>query len=207
MSMQQNATLTRHNIHELEALYRLALDLGAESLHYFLLVPVGCGLEIKQEYQLTSEEYEQALLKIYDFADAGEIHIRPVCAPHYFRILAQKKSKFLKRENNLPSSLNQITKGCLAGSAICFLSHKGDVFPCGYLPVSSGNVRQKSLREIWETSHIFHTLRDPSFLGGKCGACEFKRICFGCRARAFEETGDFLSEEPNCLYVPNHSKV
>ncbi|MBI1978364.1 MAG: radical SAM protein, partial [Candidatus Omnitrophica bacterium] len=91
MSMQLNATLTKHNVHELEAIYQLSLELGAESLHYFSLVPVGCGLEIKEEYQLTPEEYEKALLKIYGFASEGKIYIRPICAPHYFRIVAQKK--------------------------------------------------------------------------------------------------------------------
>ena len=202
MSMQLNATLTRHNIHELEAIYRLGLELGAESLHYFLLVPVGCGLEIKKEYQLTPEEYEEALLKIYDLALEKKIYIRPVCAPHYFRILAQKKSPLPKTRDS--ASLNQMTKGCLAGTSICFVSHKGEVFPCGYLPVSCGSVREQRFRDIWDQSTTFHILRTPSFLGGKCGACEFKRICSGCRARAYEENGNFLAEEPNCLYEPKY---
>lgn len=200
MSVQLNATLTRHNIHELEAIYRLSLELGADSLHYFLLVPVGCGLEIKEEYQLTPEEYEKALLQIYEFASEGKIHIRPICAPHYFRILAQKKSDLLKSRN--PSSLNGITKGCLAGTGICFVSHKGGVFPCGYLPLSCGDIRLQHLKDIWQDSSIFYALRDPEFLAGKCGICEFKRICSGCRARAYEAEGNFLAEEPNCLYEP-----
>ena len=200
MPMQLNATLTRHNIHELEAIYRFSLELGADSLHYFLLVPVGCGLEIKEEYQLTPEEYEHALLRIYELASEGKIHIRPICAPHYFRILAQKKSGLLKRKNH--SSLNEITKGCLAGTGICFVSHKGDVFPCGYLPLSSGNVCFQNLKDIWRNAPIFQSLRDPEFLTGKCGVCEFKRICSGCRARAHEAEGNFLAEEPNCLYEP-----
>lgn len=216
MSMQLNATLTKHNLHELNAIYRLSLELGAESLHYFLLVPVGCGLEIKEEYQLTPEEYEDALLRIYELASEKRIYIRPICAPHYFRILAQKKS--LRTPSPLSSpprrgrgqgkgdnrhTLNQMTKGCLAGTGICFVSHKGDVFPCGYLPLSSGNIKEHSLKEIWDTSDIFHALRDPNSLAGKCGLCEFKRICSGCRARAYEDSGDFLDEEPNCIYKPS----
>src|SRR3989338_8521278 len=133
MSVQLNKTLTRHNIHEQEANYHLSLELGAESLHYFLLVPVGCGLQIKREYQLTPEEYEEALLKIYGLASERKIYIRPVCAPHYFRILAQKKSKpvplpkvpgSLSTRAGEPGTfgsgtareLNQMTKGCLAGT-------------------------------------------------------------------------------------------
>lgn len=204
MPMQLNATVTKHNMHELEALYHLALELGAESLHYFLLVPVGCGLEIKSEYQLTPEEYEKTLLKIYEFSSEKKIHIRPICAPHYFRILAQKRS--LPARNGHPHNgapLNQMTRGCLAGTGICFVSHKGDVFPCGYLPLSSGNVRFQHLKDIWRDSPIFYGLRDPELLSGKCGICEFKRICSGCRARAYEEeAGNFLAEEPNCLYQP-----
>src|SRR3989338_5259650 len=224
MSMQLNATLTKHNIHELEAIYRLSLELGAESLHYFLLVPVGCGLEIKKEYQLTPEEYEEALLKIYDLASERKIHIRPICAPHYFRILAQKKkgSSPLVGEDkgggdnppppNLPprreeGTLNQMTKGCLAGTGICFVSHKGEVFPCGYLPITCGNIRERNLKEIWETSLTFGSLRKPELLGGKCGVCEFKRICSGCRARAYEEENNFLAEEPNCPYEPKETNA
>ncbi|OGX05378.1 MAG: hypothetical protein A3G87_02665 [Omnitrophica bacterium RIFCSPLOWO2_12_FULL_50_11] len=200
MSMQVNTTLTKHNVHELEAIYRLSLELGADSLYYFLLVPVGCGLEIKEEYQLTPEEYERALLKIHELALGEKIHIRPICAPHYFRILAQNRSPLLKRRNG--STLNQMTKGCLAGSGVCFVSHKGEVFPCGYLPMHCGNIRERSLREIWETSEVFCSLRDTDFLQGKCGFCEFRRICSGCRARAYEAHGDFLAAEPNCLYEP-----
>lgn len=205
MSMQLNATLTKHNLHELEAIYHLSLELGAESLHYFLLVPVGCGLQIKEEYQLTPEEYENALIKIYELASEQRIYIRPICAPHYFRILAQKKSALPRMRDS--ASLNQMTKGCLAGTGICFVSHKGDVFPCGYLPVSSGNIKERSLREIWDTSNIFHSLRDSNLLTGKCGICEFRRICSGCRARAYEESGNFLDEEPNCLYQPKKRSV
>lgn len=205
MSMQVNATLTRHNIHELGDIYRLSLELGADSLHYFLLVPVGCGLEIKKEYQLTPEEYEEALLKIYDFASERKLYIRPTCAPHYFRILAQKKSTIPRTRDT--SSLNQMTKGCLAGSGILFVSHKGEVFPCGYLPTLCGNVHTQSLRTIWDRSEIFKAFRDTELLHGKCGWCEFKNICSGCRARAFEESGCFLGEEPNCLYEPRMRKA
>lgn len=204
MSMQLNATLTRHNIRELDAIYRLALELGAESLHYFLLVPVGCGLEIKEYFQLSAQEYEDALHRIYEQACEEKIHIRPICAPHYFRILAQKKSPFLKKDSGRPG-MNQITKGCLAGSGICFVSHKGQVFPCGYLPIEVGNIQRQRLIEIWESSDTLNALRSPDFLTGKCGVCEYKRICFGCRARAFEEYDDFLAEEPNCLYQPKSS--
>ncbi|MFW6039067.1 MAG: SPASM domain-containing protein, partial [bacterium] len=101
-----------------------------------------------------------------------------------------------------PGDMSAVTKGCLAGQAVCFLSHTGEVFPCGYLPVSSGNVKETPLSEIWRQSPIFEALRDGSDLSGKCGCCEFKNVCMGCRARAFAATGDYLAEEPHCSYTP-----
>ncbi len=95
-----------------------------------------------------------------------------------------------------------MTKGCLAGTGVCFISHKGEVFPCGYLPLRAGSVREQPLQEIWERSEVFQTLRDPDRLEGKCGLCEFKRICAGCRARAYGMTGNYLAEEPFCVYQP-----
>ena len=200
---QINTTLTRHNVHEMEAIYRLTLELGAAALHPFLLVPVGCGMEIKEEFQLNQEEYEKTLLRIHEFSQEGKLHIRPVCAPHYFRILAEKRTSLPKRQDT--ESFNHMTKGCLAGTGICFVSHKGEVFPCGYLPTVCGNIREHSLSYIWHNSSIFESLREPELLEGKCGICKFKRICSGCRARAFEEDGHYLAEEPNCLYEPEVS--
>ncbi len=98
--------------------------------------------------------------------------------------------------------MTAMTKGCLAGQAICFVSHTGEVFPCGYLPVTSGNVKTTRFPEIWNNSPIFTDFRDDSKLTGKCGVCEYKRVCMGCRARAYSLTGDYLAEEPNCGFVP-----
>ena len=95
-----------------------------------------------------------------------------------------------------------MTKGCLAGQAVCFVSHTGEVFPCGYLPVTSGNVKTTPLPKIWRDSHIFADLRNTDMLEGKCGCCEFSKVCMGCRARAFAYTHDYMAEEPNCSYTP-----
>ena len=103
--------------------------------------------------------------------------------------------------------MHQMTKGCLAGTGVCFVSHRGEVFPCGYLPLEAGNIRQQPFQEIWENSHIFAQLRDPDLLGGKCGACQFKLLCSGCRARAYGTLGDFLAEEPFCVYDPETRTV
>ena len=104
-----------------------------------------------------------------------------------------------------PGDMNAMTKGCLAGTGVCFLSHEGEVFPCGYLPALAGDLRKQSFAEIWNNSAVFEALRDDDNLKGKCGCCEFRHVCMGCRARAFAASGDFLAEEPFCVYEPGTS--
>ena len=98
--------------------------------------------------------------------------------------------------------MHAMTRGCLAGTGVCFVSHKGEVFPCGYLPVSAGSVHKENLADIWQNAPIFHALRNPDLLKGKCGVCEFRQVCGGCRARAYGMTGDYMAEEPFCTYQP-----
>lgn len=206
MSMQINCTVTQHNVHQLEQLYNLALELDTEALHLFMLVPVGCGVQIAQSNMLTADKYEEVLNWIYDKSREGKIHLKATCAPHYFRVIRQRAKEEGITVTPKTHGMAAMTKGCLAGSAICFISHKGEVFPCGYLPVECGNIRKQSLKDIWEKSEQFQMLRDPNQLTGKCGLCEFKNVCMGCRARAFYNTGNFMDEEPYCTYEPLRMK-
>ena len=250
MSMQINTTVTKHNFQKMDEMYQLALDLGADALHIFMLVPVGCGMSLEQSIMLSDDEYERALNWIYDRSLDEQIHLKATCAPHYFRVMRQRaKAEGRKmpaaahphRSMSAPSApsplkgeggersepgegespgppradtphghpsghpggdMSAMTKGCLAGQAVCFVSHTGEVFPCGYLPVSSGNVKQLPLPDIWRDSRIFADLRDDGNLEGKCGCCEFKTVCMGCRARAYADTGSYLAEEPSCGHTP-----
>lgn len=208
MSMQINCTITRHNVHQTEQLYAMALELGADALHLFMLVPVGCGVQIAESNTLPAAEYERVLHWLYDKSQLRQMHVKATCAPHYFRVVRQRAvADGIRVEpghgHGKPRhDMAAMTKGCLAGSSICFVSHTGDVFPCGYLPVSAGNVTRQHIREIWEKSELFARLRDPDQLEGKCGVCEFKRICLGCRARAYYADGNLMSEEPFCVYEP-----
>ena len=231
MSMQINCTITKHNVHQIEALYAMAKALGADALHLFMLVPVGCGVQISESNMLPADEYERVLNWMYDKSKEGTLHLKATCAPHYFRILRQRaavervrietghghgKPGHVQPRGNghdhsggHPGAPNMaaMTKGCLAGSAICFVSHTGEVFPCGYLPVSAGNVKSQSMRDIWKHSKVFGRLRDVEQLEGKCGLCEFKKICLGCRARAFYATrGNYMAEEPHCVYQPRRTR-
>ena len=198
----------------------LAKGLGAVALHLFLLVPVGCGVEIAEDQQISPEQYEGVLEWLYDAELAGGIELKATCAPHYFRIVRQRQAEDRRSGLSRPQPashhrqqhaggdgrsghpMNAMTKGCLAGTGVCFVSHRGEVFPCGYLPVEAGDIRQQPFREIWEESPLFVELRDPELLRGKCGLCEFKGICAGCRARAYGTTLNYLDEEPFCTYQP-----
>ncbi|MHC4277854.1 MAG: radical SAM protein [Planctomycetota bacterium] len=224
MSMQINSTIAKHNVHQLKDLYDLAISQGADALHIFMLVPVGCGVEIAEDQMLSAEVYEESLHEFYELAREAKIQTKATCAPHYFRIVREKAdelgmpndpSMFMPKSGHhggghpggghpggAPASMSAMTRGCLAGTGVCFVSHKGEVFPCGYLPVTSGNVRHESLADIWRGSKVFEKLRNVDLLGGKCGACEYKKICEGCRARAFYDTGDYMAEEPYCIYIP-----
>jgi heme b synthase len=216
MSMQINTTIAKHNYRKLDETYRLALELGADALHAFMLVPVGCGMSLDESVMLSAEEYEQTLNWVYDRSLEGKLHLKATCAPHYFRIMRQRaktdgrpmppRHAHAGGPGGHPAGqpgadMTAMTKGCLAGQAVCFVSHTGEVFPCGYLPVSSGNVKQTPLPQIWRDSAVFANLRGGSNLGGKCGCCEFSKVCMGCRARAFSSTGDYMAEEPNCSFV------
>lgn len=208
MSMQINCTVTKHNVHQLEQLYDQAVALGSDALHLFMLVPVGCGVQIAQSNMLPADEYERVLNWLYDKSQLRQIHLRATCAPHFFRVMRQRAAAdHIRWQPPQRQGMAALTKGCLAGSEICFVSHDGQVFPCGYLPLSAGNVKQTHIRDIWETSELFARLRDVDQLEGKCGLCEFKRICLGCRARAFYEThGNYMAEEPYCAYEPRQMR-
>jgi heme b synthase len=220
ISVQINSTVARHNVLELPDLLNLALGLDCDALHIFMLVPVGCGLELAESAMLPADEYERVLHWFYDRSKDVSIDLKATCAPHYFRVRAQRivderqhgdrSTPFVAHGTRLKAApdpaggrpLSSMTRGCLAGTAVCFVSNQGDVFPCGYLPVSAGTVRKQSFRDIWQSADVFRNLRDPDGLEGKCGVCRYHAICAGCRARAYAQSGNYLSEEPYCNYEP-----
>lgn len=209
LSLQINTTITKRNLSELEAIGRFALEQKAVSYHVFFLVPVGRGVAIEGD-EISPQEYEDAFNRLYDFKLHFPLHIKPTCAPHYYRVMRQREAnardsapqKTHQGEKVRESTFHEMTKGCLAGAGVCFVSYKGEVFGCGYLPIKAGDVRKQDFKTIWFESELFKTLRDDSQLLEKCGMCEFKRICGGCRARAYSATGDYLKEEPYCVYTP-----
>ena len=201
LPFQINTTVTRANLGCFKDIARLCVELGAAAWHIFLLVPTGRGADMADE-SIAAEEYESLLNWFYDFRSQTPMRLKATCAPQYYRILRQRaKAEGLKvtPEN---FGLDAVTRGCLAGMGFCFVSHVGEVQPCGYLELSCGNVRQAAFGDIWCESEVFRALRDPSAYAGKCGHCAYHRFCGGCRARALTLRGHYLAEEPFCAYNP-----
>ncbi|MGD9577867.1 MAG: radical SAM protein [Syntrophorhabdus sp.] len=186
LPFQINTTVTRFNVDDLPDIYTLVKSIGAVAWHVFLLVPVGRGKDLKGK-ELDTRAYEDVLNWLYDIESRNELEMKVTCAPHYYRIVKEK--------GDTPKSA-----GCLAGKSFMFISHKGIAQPCGYLEISSGDVRVDGVQKVWEESAVFNQLRDLSSYKGKCGGCRYIKICGGCRARAYELHGDFLHEEPYCSY-------
>ncbi|MDY6934732.1 MAG: heme b synthase [Spirochaetota bacterium] len=202
VDFQFNATITNRNVDEIEGILRLSEEMGAKALHIFMLVPVGCGVQIVETDMISKEKYEEVLNWFYDRSKETKLEFKATCAPHYYRIIRQRAKEEGREITFETDGLSAMTRGCLSGTAVCFISHKGDVQACGYLPLIAGNVLETPFRDIWEKSELFTNLRDLSKLKGKCGICEYKTFCAGCRARAYSEYNDYLAEEPYCVYIP-----
>ncbi len=201
VSVQINTTLTRRNREHLAEIMALAEKIGADAFHVFLLVPTGRARDMVGE-EMGPEEYEETLLEFYRLGRTSSLETKATCAPQYYRILRQQAGIEGLEVSEQTFGLNARTRGCLGGISFAFISHKGEVRPCGYFDQQAGNVRDQEFKEIWETSSLFKDLRNFSLLEGKCGKCDYLRFCGGCRARAFELTGKYTSEEPYCAYRP-----
>ena len=202
LEFQINTTITRSNLGQIPEILRLAESIGAAAHHIFLLVPTGRGKYLIDQ-EIDAREYEQTLNWFYDQRNKTSLQLKATCAPHYYRILRQRARAEGRNVTFESHGLDAVTRGCLAGSGFCFVSHVGVVQPCGFLDLPCGNVTQQSFGEIWRNSEVFQKLREPNRLGGKCGHCEYRRVCGGCRARAHEATGDFMAAEPLCLHEPS----
>ncbi len=201
IEFQINTTITQNNFDDISKIHSLAIKLGAAAHHIFLLVPTGRGKYIIDK-AIDALQYEKALNWFYDQRGKSPLQLKATCAPHYYRILRQRLKEEGKTISFETDGLDAVTRGCLGGIGFCFISHVGRVQPCGFLNLECGDITKESFKDIWENSEVFLNLRDYDKLKGKCGKCGFKRVCGGCRARAFEAVGDYLAEEPLCGYEP-----
>lgn len=224
LKLQLNTTVTRYNLDDLPEIFRLVLDYGAMTWSLFFLVPVGRG---QAEDEVSPAEYEAVMHFLYDCSKY--VSAKTTEGHHYKRVVLQRsilEQKGLKVEDYfdlhpvyhlLRQELEQIVAGynlqpresivrtpmhINAGNGFVFVSRRGEVFPSGFMPVSVGNVRQRSLVEIYRQAPLFQDLRNPGKLEGRCGLCEFSGVCGGSRSRAYALSGDPLAEEPFCTYEP-----
>jgi heme b synthase len=199
LPFQINTTVTRANRGELPAIHELAIKLGAAAHHVFVLVPTGRGEEIRDQI-VSPEEYEETLHWLLARQKEGKLFIKPTCAPQYYRLWRQDAAAGGEKISAATHGMEAMTKGCLGGQGFAFVSYQGEVQPCGYLELVAGNIRETPFPEIWANSELFKQLRAVDDYRGKCHSCQYRKVCGGCRARAYAMIGDVLGEDPICPY-------
>lgn len=215
LPVQINTTITRHNLQYLDQTIALLSSLDIVLWSVFFLVPTGRGQSIDL---ISAEEFEQVFEKLYQTSQRVLFDIKSTEAQHYRRFLLQKRTE-IRRQGGAPPSrmphfmgvstddgIGRAPKGINDGKGFVFISHLGDVYPSGFLPVSAGNIRSQSLSDLYRNSPLFTALRDSANLEGKCGVCEYREICGGSRARAHALTGNLFAEEPCCVYQPKRQR-
>jgi radical SAM protein with 4Fe4S-binding SPASM domain len=206
--VQVNTTVTQQNYDQIDDIMSLAEKLGVENFHLFFLVPTGRGVKIAD---ISPAKYESMIKTTFAKAAKHKLNVRPSCAPQFMRIA-----------KDMDLDMSRWIRGCIAGLYYCRVYPNGDITPCPYLPIKLGNIRENQFKKIWFNSEMFKNLRDFDALKGKCGACEHRTVCGGCRARAYglssdfidycgdlhepaDLKGDYLTEDPWCVYQPKKS--
>ena len=205
IQVQVNCTVTPQNYDEIDDIMSLAEDLGVENFHLFFLVPTGRGTDVED---ITPRMYEDMITSTLAKTAKYKLNVKPSCAPQFMRVAKEKGV-----------DMSRWVRGCMAGLYYCRIYPSGEVTPCPYMPLNLGNIRERSFKDIWFNSEVFKALRDFDQLKGKCGICEYRDVCGGCRARAYgvttslmdfcgalheptESRGDYLAEDPWCIYQP-----
>ena len=221
LPVQINTTITRHNLAMLDDIIALLETLDITLWSVFFLVPTGRGSDIDL---ISAEEFEQVFEKLYQTSQRVLFDIKSTEAQHYRRYLLQRRTE-AKRQGEqphatyprmpqcapspigmeTPDGIGRAPRGINDGKGFVFISHVGEVYPSGFLPVSGGNVRHESLADIYRNSPLFRSLRDSGNLEGKCGVCEYREICGGSRARSYAMSGNLFAEEPCCVYEPKRA--
>lgn len=214
LPLQINTTLSKYNYGKFDEIAELVRNMGVVFWEVFFLVPVGRGKLLEQMKAL---EYERLFEKLYRFSKEVDFIVKITEAQHYRRYVIEQEMRNrdigenlegmnlpgrLRRDFGPGGSIGLAPKGVNSGNGFVFISHTGEVYPSGFLPISAGNVRTGSIVDIYRNSPLFRELRDYDKLKGKCGLCEFKHFCGGSRARAYAVTGDYMESEPYCTHIP-----
>ncbi len=194
LGVQVNVTLSNKNRQDIESVLGMVGELGISDVHMFFLVPTGRG---RTEDTVQPMEYEELIKQVLSRKERVPA-IRPTCAPQFLRIADQ-----------MGIGTTGWGRGCIAGINYCRVLYDGTVTPCPYMDLSVGNVRASTMGEIWNGSRVLRAMRDMTRLTGKCGRCEYRDVCGGCRAHSYSMAGQevtddeaLFGEDPWCLYVP-----
>jgi len=201
LDTQFQTTVSRRNMHRLPEIAEIVKDVRSKMWSLFFLIVTGRALE---NDDLAAAEYEQVFEYMYELSKTAPFGIKTTEAMHYRRYVAQRiKAEHGATENESAKGVAFRTAGVSDGKGFVFVSHTGEIFPSGFLPVSGGNVLRDPLTDVYRNADLFRSLRDTSQRGGKCGVCEYQKICGGSRSRAYALTGDYLAEDPRCTYQPH----
>lgn len=199
LPVQVNTMVTGQTLDDIPAIYDVVRELGIVRWALFFLIATGRGTDLQS---ITPAESERFLNWLHRLVPDAPFDIKTTEAHHYRRIAYLK----MRQQGLTPEEIDRTPVGRGAGirdgNGILFVSHTGDVYPSGFLPVTAGNIRRESLVEIYRNSELFQAVRDVDRLQGKCGRCEFRAICGGSRARAYAHAGDPLASDPLCPYQP-----
>jgi AdoMet-dependent heme synthase len=212
LSTQINTTVSLHNLEDFDRLCLLMTELGISLWSVFFLVPTG---RARPQDIASPEQFETVFHRMYDLSKTASFDIKSTAAPHYRRLILQRQVAE-RRAGARDASPEPLTAGVgfslpdgigrarsvNDGNGFLFVSHRGEIYPSGFLPVSAGNVRRDDVLDVYRNSELFRALRDPDRLKGKCGVCEYREVCGGSRARAYAMTGDYLAAEPFCTHIP-----
>ncbi|HVA23694.1 MAG TPA: TIGR04053 family radical SAM/SPASM domain-containing protein [Chloroflexota bacterium] len=216
--IQIGTSVSRYNLRDLPAIAG-QVSAWSDVWTLFFLVPTGRG---RADQMLDASEHEAVLTWLHELSKEVSFHVRTIAAQHYRRVViaAERQAKSgAQADGGEPprwaltgagfsvrgqgGAVPPVMRGVNDGNGFCFVSHTGEVYPSGFLPISAGNVRERSLAEIYRQSPLFRELRSPELLKGKCVRCEYRFVCGGSRARAYAVSGDYLAEDPCCAYVPS----
>ena len=216
MPLQINTVVSNYNLDTLDEMAALVKELNCVLWSVFFLVPTGRG---QTKDMISPAEHERVFRWLYQLSKEVDFDIKTTAAQHYRRVVIQSKQREHKKKGHdeVPiqyqqalmngttgtiDGLGRAPKGVNDGNGFIFVSHTGDVYPSGLLPVKVGSVKEEKLSEIYRNSPILKDLRNPDKYKGKCGVCEFRNVCGGSRSRAYAMTGDYMESEPYCVYIP-----
>lgn len=217
MPIQINTVISRYNYESIKQMADFVQNFNLSLWNVFMLVPTGRG---QKKDSINALEYEKLFQWLYELGKRVPFDIKTTSGQHFRRVVIQNKMRDQQIADSAIEFKDSLLKGLMGvkdkmgrapfgvndGKGMLFISHTGDVFPSGMLPIKAGNVRKESLTSIYRNTPIFMQLKNPDLLKGKCGICEYKHVCGGNRARAFAITGDYLESEPYCMYIPEEMR-